>query len=491
MEYSGFVIFAAKMVSVVSGLVFAYMVARELLVPAPGTGKTYYDLWFNVNDLTGYFTLMAGVLPFWAMRFATRGKEGSIKTGILANLTISGIATLTYLLLIPLITTALGISQAYLGVYFVVAILILETYFMSILEASLQARMPQAIGYGLIVQQIARVILGYVLIINFHLLLLGAVIANLAAYAPQIFYYLKLLAQELKQRIKREYITEWLKGSLVNIYNVVGNQIASYIFIMLFTYGGENARGELGAGATIVNVITYSSFLAYALYPKLLAERKSEHITTALKMVLMFAIPLTVGAIALSDSYIRILTDRYTDAGPVLIVLAMDSFVVVISSFYSTVLFGVENVDEGAQLSLRQLAKSRLFLVFSLPYLHSLITIPTAFYLLSNYARNQPFQAALCVSIINAVARFTTFLILYIIVRKMIKMHIPWKIIAKYVLAAAVMGATLYVIPHPTRTYMILAETAIGGLIYLLVIMAIDKETRALPKSMLKELKRR
>ena len=491
MEYSGFVIFAAKMVSVVSGLVFAYMVARELLVPAPGTGKTYYDLWFNVNDLTGYFTLMAGVLPFWAMRFATRGKEGSIKTGILANLTISGIATLTYLLLIPLITTALGISQAYLGVYFVVAILILETYFMSILEASLQARMPQAIGYGLIVQQIARVILGYVLIINFHMLLLGAVIANLAAYAPQIFYYLKLLAQELKQRIKREYITEWLKGSLVNIYNVVGNQIASYIFIMLFTYGGENARGELGAGATIVNVITYSSFLAYALYPKLLAERKSEHITTALKMVLMFAIPLTAGAIALSDSYIRILTDKYTDAGPVLIVLAMDSFVAVISSFYSTVLFGVENVDEGAQLSLRQLAKSRLFLVFSLPYLHSLITIPTAFYLLSNYARNQPFQAALCVSIINAVARFTTFLILYIIVRKMIKMHIPWKIIAKYVLAAAVMGATLYVIPHPTRTYMILAETAFGGLIYLLVIMAIDKEARALPKSMLKELKRR
>ena len=39
MEYSGFVIFAAKMISVVSGLVFAYMVARELLVPAPGDGK--------------------------------------------------------------------------------------------------------------------------------------------------------------------------------------------------------------------------------------------------------------------------------------------------------------------------------------------------------------------------------------------------------------------------------------------------------------------
>jgi hypothetical protein len=490
MEYSGYVIFAAKMVSIVSGLVFSYIVARELIVPAPGTDKTYYDLWFNVTiDLPAYFTLMAGVLPFWAMRFATRGKEGSIKTGILANLAISAVAALVYLLLIPIITTSLGITQAYLSTYYVAAILIVETYSINILEASLQAKMPQAIGYGLIVQQIGKVILGYILIINFHLLLLGAVAAILLGYAPQAFYYFKLLAAELKQKIKREYITEWLKGSLASIYNVVGNQIASYVFIMLFTYGGENGRGELGAGAIIATVITHSSYLAYALYPKLLVERKSEHVTTALKMVLMFAIPLTVGAMALSDSYIRILTDKYMDAGPILVVLAMDSFVSVISTFYSMVLFGVESVDEGSQLSLRELAKSRLFLVFSLPYFHSLITIPTAFYLLSNYARNQAFQAALDVSVINAVARFTMFLILYVIVRKMIKMRIPWKIIGKYVFSAAVMGTILYVFPHPTRTYLILAETALGGLIYLLVLIAIDKEARALPKALLRELK--
>ncbi|MGA9388393.1 MAG: polysaccharide biosynthesis C-terminal domain-containing protein, partial [Candidatus Bathyarchaeia archaeon] len=92
---------------------------------------------------------------------------------------------------------------------------------------------------------------------------------------------------------------------------------------------------------------------------------------------------------------------------------------------------------------------------------------------------------------INLVARFTAFLILYIIVRKMIKMHIPWKTIAKYVFAAAVMGTILYVIPHPTRTLSTLAETAVGGLIYLAVMMVIDKEARALPNFILKELRRR
>jgi hypothetical protein len=71
----------------------------------------------------------------------------------------------------------------------------------------------------------------------------------------------------------------------------------------------------------------------------------------------------------------------------------------------------------------------------------------------------------------------------------MIKIHIPWRNIAKYVLAAAAMGAILYLIPHPTRTYLILAETAVGGLIYVLVIMAIDKEARALPRFILNELR--
>jgi hypothetical protein len=45
---------------------------------------------------------------------------------------------------------------------------------------------------------------------------------------------------------------------------------------MLFAYGGEAARGNYGAAAEIANVITSSSFLAFALYPKLLAEKTAK-----------------------------------------------------------------------------------------------------------------------------------------------------------------------------------------------------------------------
>ena len=130
---------------------------------------------------------------------------------------------------------------------------------------------------------------------------------------------------------------EWLKGSLANIYTVIGGQIANFVFILLFSLGGEGSRGIYGAAAIVVNVITYSSFLAFALYPKLLAEQKSEDVTASFKTVLMFAIPMTAVAMALANSYIVLLRPElleFPGAGLVLVILALDALVGVVSGIY-------------------------------------------------------------------------------------------------------------------------------------------------------------
>jgi hypothetical protein len=81
-------------------------------------------------------------------------------------------------------------------------------------------------------------------------------------------------------------------------------------------------------------------------------------------------------------------------------------------------------------------------------------------------------------------------------------MGIPWKSISKYVLASAVMAAVLFLLPHPagvsdTATTMeilfnigqVLVLTGIGAAVYLVIMMAIDKESRMLPKAMLQEVR--
>jgi hypothetical protein len=257
LQYSGFVIFAAKMLSVLTGLIFQFMVAWYTI------GRTgEYDIWFNVSDVLAYFTILVGVAPFWVMRFVARGKEGATKTGFVTNLIISLISTIAYLAFIPFVLSMLGISSNFLPVYLIASLQIVELYALTIFESCLQATIPQTIGYGLLVQQFAKVALGYVLIVQTGQPLIGALAATIIAIAIQIFYYARILAAQFKEHIQWRYVKQWLKGSLGNIYNVIGFQIAAYVFIMLYDMGGEGSRGRLGAAATITNVISYSSFLA-------------------------------------------------------------------------------------------------------------------------------------------------------------------------------------------------------------------------------------
>jgi hypothetical protein len=171
------------------------------------------------------------------------------------------------------------------------------------------------------------------------------------------------------------------------------------------------------------------------------------------------------------------------------VILAIDALIATVSVLFSSVLYGVERVDEKPKFSLKDLVKSRLFILFSLPYFHAAITLPTTYYVLANYAQNRPLEAALYVSTINASVRLIMFLVLFAIVRKMIAIDIPWGKIAKYTFASIVTATILYVIPHPTRIALTLLMTGVGGATYLLLLVAIDKESRMLMESILQEIK--
>jgi len=185
---------------------------------------------------------------------------------------------------------------------------------------------------------------------------------------------------------------------------------------------------------------------------------------------------------------LTIFSYEFRAAVPVLVVLAIDMLVATISGIYGTVLVGFEKLDEKAKISFKELFRSRLFIAFSLPYLHSAITLPTTFYALT-YIQNDPVQAALYVGIINSAARFAMFLIQYIIVRRIVRIEIPWWNIGKYIFASALMAIVLFLIPHPTTIFLTFAITAIGGILYLSVLMAIDREARILISRMLQTIR--
>jgi hypothetical protein len=87
--------------------------------------------------------------------------------------------------------------------------------------------------------------------------------------------------------------------------------------------------------------------------------------------------------------------------------------------------------------------------------------------------------------------RFAMLMILVIMVRKVMKIVVPWRSLAKYGLASAAMGLVLVLLPYSSRISTTLAWTGVGGLVYLAVLMLIDKESRSLPKSILQEVRKK
>jgi O-antigen/teichoic acid export membrane protein len=142
-------IFAARILSVATGLAFTLMLTRAAT-------EQQYGIWSNINDISAYFAFLASAFPFWAMRFVARNKEGTIKTGFLANLTISIIATIIYIPLIPLIISLLGISQTYIILYLIASMQIIETYLIAMLEAGLRAKVPQTIDMDYLLRKVAK-----------------------------------------------------------------------------------------------------------------------------------------------------------------------------------------------------------------------------------------------------------------------------------------------------------------------------------------------
>jgi len=190
----------------------------------------------------------------------------------------------------------------------------------------------------------------------------------------------------------------------------------------------------------------------------------------------------------MSKSFLTILNVVYNVAWPILILLALDAIVLLLSQFYSSLLLGTERLDEEAKISLNKLVRSKMFKVFTLPYIQAAIVLPSAYYVLTQLAVSDSVQAVLYVTIINICAHLTTFLGLYVLMRKSVRIAVPWRSIGKYLFASAATATLLYFLPQTTTVLMTAGKAAAGVATYAALLLAIDAEARELVKQIWQEL---
>jgi O-antigen/teichoic acid export membrane protein len=452
--------------------------------------KDQFGIWTNIFDYTGYFMLFAGLLPFWATRFVARAKEGTVKTAALAQLLIGVISVAIYLPAIVLISRAIG-TESYLLIYFLAGLYILTYYMITVFESILQSARPQAVGYGLMIEEIVKVSIGLVLILVFRQLFLGAILALGVSCVVQILYYVYLLSDEFKQKVNWGYLKEWLKGSTGIAYSAVGGQLMAFVLILLFVYGGADTRAYYQAAYTFTTIIGYSSSLAFALYPKLLANSCSdEQVGVSFRTVLMLAIPFATITMVMSTAFLTVLKFNYSVAWPVLVALTIDTLVTLMYGFYTNCVMGKEAFDAEGKISIRKLFKSKLFTVFTIPYIQAAIALPLTYFILTRLPVAGSVQAVLYVVGILIGVHISTFIGVYSFMHHKVKLPVAWKSISKYVLAAFLMGSIMFFLIPPTTTLLsTIAKSVVGFAIYVGLLLAIDAEARKLIVLIREEIK--
>ncbi len=473
LRYSGLIVFTTQLLGVVTGLIFTLLLTRSMTV-------SEFGIWTNIFDYTPYFLILGGLLPFWVTRFAARDKEGAIVTGALSQLFLAVIATLLYIPIIYFISNAIGTTQ-YLLIYFITGFYVLATYLITIFEAALTATKPHTTGYGFIIQEIIKVAVALIVIVGFNQVFLGAILALVVSPTIQTIYYAALLRNYFREHIKWGYLKQWLKGSPAILYNVAGAQLLSFVFILLFLYGGSEARAYYQAALSFTTIVGYASSLAVSLYPKLLSNTCSkEEVGLSLRTVLMLAIPLAALTMVMAVSFLTVLNVTFAVAWPVLIILTVDTLIVMLTGFYSSVMMGKEGFDAGGEIHLKELVKSRIFKLFSIPYLQAAVALPVTYFVLTQLPVDGPVITDVAIVAVLVLVHLGTFIGLATLTRRSIHIPIAWKGIAKYVFAAALMGIVLYLLPSTTTLLATIAKTLAGFGLYCVIVLAIDRQAREL-----------
>ena len=125
----------------------------------------------------------------------------------------------------------------------------------------------------------------------------------------------------------------------------------------------------------------------------------------------MLAIPLATLTMVMSVSFLTILNVSYSVAWPVLIALTIDTLVILVySTFTSSCPYGSRSFDAEGKISLRKLVKSKIFIVFGVPYIQAAIALPLIYYVLTKMSVAGPVQAAVYVISILIGVHTSTFI---------------------------------------------------------------------------------
>ena len=362
-------------------------------------------------------------------------------------------------------------------------------YAISTLEAVAQGIRPEVPSYGFFVFEIAKVVLVIWLVMESRLGLVGAILAIAFAQIVQIL----LLAFKIKDAIvgnfDKELAKRWLKVFWLPIFGAVSGILGNFDGLIVPALTGSPIPLTYFKVPGIISaVITYSGSLAIALYPKLLAGGGKKDVETSIRFVLMFGIPMSVGAFVLAQPLLYLLNPTYSDLTWILRVMIPASLIVSLSGIFSTVLVGTEKVELNFNSKFKDFMKSNLFIVPSITYVSSafyILGLIMIVYVSTVWGFDYIFLVILW-AILSLIVTLSSTVYRWILARRVMDFKFPFINFLKYLFCSGIMAIVLQLLKFnlayiPTFSVYIISVLALvgfGGSVYLVTLLTIDREFR-------------
>ena len=486
---TGLVVFGARIASIFTGLVFLVMMTRSL-------SAQQFGLYEVITDLVTFSAYPAGLVAFWATRDIARGKMFG-KTAIVLNIVLSALGIVLYLALSYF--SASRIPSANLVTLLFAVLLVPIAYFSQAANAIVAGHRPVVLGYAVIFSEVAKLAVGYPLLVVFKVGIDGVIVAVMVANLAQSIASVALAGDAISSPVNLEQGRRWLTHAWLPMLTTLPYMLGvADTFVASLADGNTVLVGHYQAAFSVATLAGYSLYLASAMYPLLLRGGADDVTAKTLDLALAFGIPMAVGAAVLARPILHLLNSnsQYLDASTALGILAMAALANTVTSFFDQILLGKDRVD------VDESAKFSDFLRSSILFVAKVNLALTVVYLASVYASvagGLAFGLSEATTLeIWALAQLGIFILGILIkatrVRAVGKLIVP-RSIGYYVLGAGIMAVILYLLApfifYGRGTFFLALELVLVGGIgvgaYGAFVLALDKTLRDFLRRALKE----
>jgi len=308
---------------------------------------------------------------------------------------------------------------------------------------------------------------------------------------------------QLITEVKKEVIKFWLRLSWIPLYG----RVSGFIFtldVLIFSLLTNSLLGLAfwGVASAVANIVTHSSQVSQALYPKLLATGKKEFAEKNLEKMMYVSIPLLAASIIFAKPALYVLNPLYVDGIYIVYFLSFRAFIHIFTNVFYNIIAAYEKVDLNKEASLKQYAKSKLFLIPTLNNIMttSYIVILVLFLIILVPLNFSEINLVIIWSGILFVVSLPFFIYTMILVKKQYQISMPYNSILRYSMVALLSTIIVYFISDNFLVYsesifdflpQLIPIIIVGGIIYFGLTYVIDKSIRELFKSIINELKKK